>query len=104
MGSSVSWEGVSDDGNAKDDDHDNDETTGAFGGFSSGVAMVMDGFQFGVGRPSFYAGASNGAGEETEEGMKGFPIKMDLHRNFLEDLVMEGAPCGQGHLLQYEFS
>jgi hypothetical protein len=71
--SSGSWESVSDDGNAEDDDNDNDEATSSFGGFSSRVAMAMGGFQFGVGRLSFYAGISNGAGEVTEEGMRAFP-------------------------------
>jgi hypothetical protein len=40
--------------------------------------MATGGFQFGVGRLSFYAGVSNGAGEETEEVMKWFPTKMDF--------------------------
>jgi hypothetical protein len=89
MDSSGSWESVSDDGNAEDDDDDHDEATGAFGGFSTGVVMTMGGFQFGVGRLSFYTGTSNGAGEETDEGMKGFPTKLDLDRNFLDDETMD---------------
>jgi hypothetical protein len=84
MDSTGSWESVSDDGNAEDDDDDDDEGK-SMGMFSGAMAMAMGGFQFGVGRLSFYAGANAGAAGEAE----GFPSKMDLDRNFLEDEAMD---------------